>query len=122
MRGSRGRSFCSIAPARRRAWDSAADIDPRTSSLTIADQSRIRRKAGISPQNNPGADLSLFRMIALDQGHLPRGVWRWNTDPAFGGDSRGDAPRPVDTISLDMGSIRALRPLKLQGLEPAAMS
>jgi len=69
MRGSRGRSFCSIAPARRRAWDSAADIDPRTSSLTIADQSRIRRKAGISPQNDPGADLSLFRMIALN--HVP---------------------------------------------------
>jgi hypothetical protein len=48
-----------------------------TSSLTIADRSRIRdRKLGISPQNDPDADLSLFRMIALNQGRLPRGVWR----------------------------------------------
>jgi len=104
------------------AWDSAADIDPRTSSLTIADQPRIRRKASISPQNDPGADLSLFRMIALNQG-ASRGVFGVETPILrFGGDSRGDAPRPVDTMGLDMSSIRALRPLKLQGLEPAAMS
>jgi hypothetical protein len=121
MRGCHGRSICSIARARRRQGiRRLASIGEPLRSRLLSNRANGTVRRHLTSERSGRGPVALPN--DSPQPRASRGVFGVENAILRLGGSRGDAPRPVDTISLDMGSIRALRPLKLQGLEPAAMS